>query len=505
MKRALQQLLDTIHLPCPPELSTLEITGITADSRKVQPGNLFVAYRGVEVDGHQFIPDAIKRGAVAVVCERKSELGIGNWVSVPNARQTFAQLCAAWHGFPSRTMTVIGVTGTDGKTTTSNLIFSILKAAGHKVGIISTVNAVIGEETRETGLHTTTPDADEVQSYLSKMREVGATHCVLEVTSHGLAQYRVDGTDFDIAVVTNITHEHLDLHGTREAYRGAKARLFEMANTHVLNVDDDYSFAFLARLPAQRRLFYSREVQPSGNFKNEWLFAPRADFIAGEIQAVQFNGWAQIERMALPLKTNLIGDFNVSNVLAACATAIALGIPREFIQHGVASLEGVAGRMERIDEGQSYLAVVDFAHTPNALDNCLHTLRKITPGKLIAVFGCAGERDKAKRALMGKIAADLADVIVFTAEDPRRESLDDIIDEMERGAKQSAQRVEIHRVHDRGEAIRFACSLAKTGDTVVACGKGHEQSMCFGTQEFAWDDRKAMRLGILGKRLELGN
>ncbi|MCL5996080.1 MAG: Mur ligase family protein, partial [Chloroflexi bacterium] len=206
----------------------IQITGVTDDNRKVQPGNVFVAYQGVAVDGHKFIPDAIRRGAVAVVCERPLDGKGVPCVIVPNGRQALAYLCAAWHDFPGHSMVMIGVTGTDGKTTTSNLLFSILKAARLNAGIISTVNAVIGERVLDTGLHTTTPDADEVQDYLAQMRDAGMTHCVLEVTSHGLAQYRVDGCDFDVAVVTNITHEHLDLHGSYEAYRAAKARLFEM-------------------------------------------------------------------------------------------------------------------------------------------------------------------------------------------------------------------------------------------------------------------------------------
>lgn len=513
--KRLSSLLEAIPAPCPADAEHIAITGITDDSRRVQPGNLFVAYAGVEADGHAFIPDALRRGAAAVVCERPWRAAReGNdlrspdsqpqpSILVPNARRAFALLCAAWHDFPARDMAVAGITGTDGKTTTTNLLFSILKAAGHKAGMISTVNAVIGDQMLDTGLHVTTPDADDVQRYLAQMRDAGTTHCVLEVTSHGLAHYRVDGTDFDVAVITNITHEHLDLHGSREAYRAAKARLFEMAPVHVLNADDEFSFSYLVRLPAERRIFYSRETQPNGAYADLWLYPPHVDHATGRIEAYAFKRGGP--PLALTLKTHLLGDFNVSNILAAAGAALAIGVPVEAIQAGVAALHGIPGRLERITEGQSYLAVVDFAHTPNALVNVLMTLRRITPGRLIVVFGCAGERDREKRYLMGKAAAELADVAVFTAEDPRRESLAAIMAEMERGAADARPaRAHILKIAERGEAIRQACALAQAGDTVVACGKGHEQSLCYGTTEYAWDDREAMRCAIRGEVLELG-
>lgn len=498
MSRPLSQLLADLPFPFAAPAEDPIITGITDDNRAVQPGSLFVAYKGVAVDAHRFIPDAIARGAAAVVVETDPAAAGVPVIHVADGRAAFAFLCAAWHGHPSLAMIVIGVTGTDGKTTTSNLLYSILRAAGHKTGMISTVNAVIGDQTLETGLHTTTPKADDIQRYLAQMRDAGTAVCVLEVTSHGLAQHRVDGVDFDLAVITNITHEHLDLHGTREAYRAAKARLFEMARVHVLNVDDEYSFSHLARLDSQRRLLYSREVQPSGAYADWWLFAPRAD-AAGNIDA---HGFRPGQRLPLPLKTQLIGAFNVSNVLAASTAALALDIPIDAIQRGVAAVGGVAGRMQRIDEGQPYLAVVDFAHTPNSLENCLTALQAITPGRLIVAFGCAGQRDVQKRPMMGAAADALADVVILTAEDPRNESFDAICDAIAGGMTDG--RAEVHRVMQRGEALLIACTLARPGDTVVACGKGHEQSMCFGASEYAWDDREAMRAAIQGRALPLG-
>ena len=525
MTRTLHDLLSAAGLPCPAGAEHIAITGITDDSRQVQPGNLFVAYKGVEADGHKYIPNAIQRGAAAIVAERDWRLEGDQRLEIRdsrlsdkspitnlqspfsilsvNGRQAFALLSAAWRDFPSRSMTMIGVTGTDGKTTTSNLIFQILKAAGVKAGMISTVNAVIGDAAMDTGLHVTTPDADELQGYLAQMRDAGMTHCVLEVTSHGLAQHRVDGTQFDVAVVTNITHDHIDLHGTRENYRAAKARLFEMAKAHVLNVDDVFSFGHLVKLPAQQRVLYSREIQPNGNYTSLWLYPPRVDHAAGLIDAYAFK--ANGERLHLPLKTQLIGDYNVSNALAAVGAALAIGIPVEAIQAGIAALEGIPGRMQRIVLGQPYLAVVDFAHTPNALENCLIALRRITQGKLICAFGCAGERDREKRAKMGKVAAELADIAIFTAEDPRREDIQDIFAEMQCGANDAnPQRAEIIKIADRGTAIQQACAIAQAGDTVVTCGKGHEQSLCYGKTEYAWDDREAMRFAIRGEVLALG-
>lgn len=507
--KTLDQLLAA--LPEPHFGPRLEIAGITDDSRQVKPGWLFVAYRGVEADGHKYIPDAVRRGAAAVVCERPwpdddARAQIPRFL-VPNGREAFAWLCAAFRGFPGRSLVMIGVTGTDGKTTTTNLVFNILKAAGIRAGMISTVNAVIGERVLDTGLHTTTPDADEVQEYLAAMRDAGLTHCVLEVTSHGLAHYRVDGCDFDVGAVTNITHEHLDLHGSREAYRAAKGRLFEMlgaprddgrrsalkpaARAAVLNADDPYSFDYLRAMPVARRLAYSLADERAEVFASD---------VAHEPGAMRID--VRTPDGAIRASSALIGDYNASNILAAVGVGVALGLPADAIERGVASLGGVPGRMERIDAGQAFTAIVDFAHTPNALDQCLRSLRRIARGRVICVFGCAGERDRAKRPMMAAAAAQLGDVAVFTAEDPRRESLDDIFAQMDAGVAAlpaAARRAAIHHIRDRAEAIRFACAMARAGDVVVACGKGHEQSMCFGTTEHPWDDRTAMREAIGGQ------
>jgi UDP-N-acetylmuramoyl-L-alanyl-D-glutamate--2,6-diaminopimelate ligase len=483
----------------------VQIEAITHDSRQVAPGSLFVAYRGVSADGHDFVPQAVDRGAVAVVAERKlGNLGVPLAV-VPDGREALAYVSSAWHGYPARQLTVVGVTGTDGKTTTCNLIHSILTAAGRRTGLVTTVNAVIGQRVMETGLHTTTPDAPDVQGYLAEMVAAGMEIAVLEATSHGLAQHRVTACDFDVAAVTNITHEHLDIHGSLKAYQQAKARLFHhlgaghrkpgVPKVAILNADDD-SYRYLQRIRADRQLAYSIE---------DPLIGPAGVVATASVVAVSIRRSASDTRFTVQspeedfeLRTVLVGDYNISNILAATGVALALGVPAEAIRQGVWRVKGIAGRMERVDEGQDFTALVDFAHTPNSLQRVLETARTLTNGRVIAVFGSAGLRDVGKRAWMGEIGGRLADVTVLTAEDPRTESLEDILDEMARGAEKggAVEGQSYYRVPDRAGAIQFAVSLARPGDLVIACGKGHEQSMCFGTVETPWSEHEALRAAI---------
>jgi UDP-N-acetylmuramoyl-L-alanyl-D-glutamate--2,6-diaminopimelate ligase len=375
------------------------------------------------------------------------------------------------------------------------------------------VNAVIGEHVLDTGLHTTTPRADEIQDYLAQMRDAGMTHCVLEVTSHGLAHHRVDAVDFDIGAVTNITHEHLDYHKTYENYRAVKGQLFTSlataavkpgapAKAAVVNADDSsapFLEALLRPLTTVRAIRYS--LAPPAEV---W-----ADALAQTPAGLQFV--AQAAGQAIPVRSTLVGAFNVSNCLAAVAvTAVALGLPPAAVQRGLAALPGVPGRMERLDLGQPFTAVVDFAHTPNALRRALETARGwLAPGaggRVLAVFGSAGLRDVDKRRLMAETAAQLADITILTAEDPRTESLEAILAMMADGARQfgGVEGQTFYRVPDRRAALRLAVTLARPGDVVLACGKGHEQSMCFGAVEYPWDDRTALaaalaeRLGAAG-------
>jgi len=473
--------------------SDVEITGLAYDSRQVTPGDLFVAIKGLDADGHDFIRDAIRRGAVAVVGERETSISVP-YVLVPDSRQALAHLAAAFHGHPARKLRVIGVTGTDGKTTTVELVRSILTAAGHKTGMISTVEALIGDEHYETGLHTTTPDAPDVQRYLSQMVEAGTEYAVLEATSHGLAQHRVSACDFDVAVVTNVTHEHLDYHGSYEQYRADKARLFRgLTASHrkpgvpkvaVLNADDD-SYEYL-QVPADQQIAYAIHREAD-------VMATSIQFTPGLTRFV-----VQTPDDVFDVQSCLVGEFNVYNILAAIAVGVSQVLDSGVVREGISAVRGVIGRMERIDEGQDFAAIVDFAHTPNALENALRALRPLTAERLIVVFGCAGLRDVAKRPLMGEIAGRLADVTVITAEDPRTESLEAIMAQVAAGVEKTGLREGegYYRIGDRAEAITFAVNLARSGDTVVVTGKGHEQSMCFGTVEYPWSDHEALRTAL---------
>jgi UDP-N-acetylmuramoyl-L-alanyl-D-glutamate--2,6-diaminopimelate ligase len=517
MAKTLFELLEAL-----PDDDVLAVTGdamisapVAESTDDVQSGGVFVARRGRSADGHAFIPTAIERGAAAVVGEQVlGDLGVP-YVQVRDAQAVLGRLAAAYYDFPSRQLVVIGVTGTDGKTTTSTLIHSIMKrATGGTTGYISTIAADIGGAELDTGLHVTTPGAPQVQAILAQMVDNGLSHCVLEMTSHGLAQGRLVGVDIDAAVVTNITHEHLDYHGSWDAYRDAKAAMFHMLGTSarkagvrthralegrvadqtipkiaVINADDKGARTLL-EIPADLRVTYGIENDADCLAENIRLGPDGASFTVG----------------AAEFRIPLVGAFNIYNALAAIAITRALGVNYQTIQDGLASVTAVSGRMQPIDEGQDFTAIVDFAHTPNALRVALEAARTmIEPGKrLIAVFGSAGLRDVQKRRMMAETSARLADMSVLTAEDPRTESLDAILEMMAEGCRSQGgvEGATFIRVPDRGEALYRACRMAGPGDVVIACGKGHEQSMAFGTVEYPWDDREALRAALRGQPLK---
>lgn len=517
----LQELLVSIrnHLLSRPDADVPISAPVVEDSRTVQPRGVFVARKGPNTDSHDLIGDAVRQGAAAVIGERSPDQVACSvpYAQVDDAQQAIGWLAAAYYGYPSRDLVVVGVTGTDGKTTTTNLIFSILKAAGLRVGMISTVNAIIGDKEEETGLHVTTPSAPEVQGYLRRMVDSGLTHCVLETTSHGLAQGRVNGVEYDVAVLTNVTHEHLDFHGSFENYRDAKALLFKKlsqssrkTNTPkvaVVNLDDPSALTFLAP-QADYRIRYGLKRTASPDLTADAMYSA-----SGTTLTIRFEGdpkgapqsAAKLADVPLQVHTGMVGPFNVQNILAATGAALGLDCTLDAIRQGIEAMPPVPGRMERIDEGQNFLAIVDFAHTPNALQKALEAARAMIPAdrKVIAIFGSAGLRDREKRRMMAEIGAELADISVLTAEDPRTESLEAILQTMADGAisKGGIEGKTFYRKQDRGEAIAFGCSLARPGDLVMACGKGHEQSMCFGTTEYRWDDRKAMRAALQGTPL----
>lgn len=470
---------------------------VVADSRQVEPGDLFVAVRGLTTDGRRFIPQALERGAVAVVVADPPPADPPvPWATVPDSQMALGLLAAARFDHPSRKLRVIGVTGTDGKTTTVTFIEAIVRAAGFRTASISTVGAQIGSRERDTGFHVTTPDAPDVQAFLAEMVARKTACAVLEATSHGLAQQRLAGVDFDVAVVTNVAHEHLDFHGTATAYLEAKTRLFRsLADAYrkpgipklaVLNADDS-SFARLRQEPADRHITYGLR-SPAGVRADQIIMTPAgSEFVA----VTPAGRW--------PVRLRLPGRYNVSNALAAIATGVGLNLPADAMQQGLQEVAGIVGRMERIDAGQDFIAVVDFAHTPQALTEALRAAREMATGSVIVVFGCAGLRDVQKRPLMGEIAARLADRAVITAEDPRTEDLDEIMAQIAEGLEREGTREgeTFWRIGDRAEAIRFAARLAEAGDLVIVTGKGHERSMCFGTTEYPWSDQAALRQALV--------
>jgi UDP-N-acetylmuramoyl-L-alanyl-D-glutamate--2,6-diaminopimelate ligase len=505
--KAWEQAVAGTALPHPPAYQgpDVELDRFVEHTDDVQPGAAFVARVRPTGDGHPYIPRAISQGAALVVGQQPPPPAMGvPYLQVADSAVAAAWLAAAAAGFPGRQLVVAGVTGTDGKTTTANLIFAILQAAGIRTGLLSTVRAVVGQEEEPLALHVTTPEAPVVQQYLRRMVEAGLTHVVLETTSHGLAQHRVDAIDYDVAVVTNITHEHLDYHGSYEQYHAAKERLFTMLadrwalpthNPHkerqqpaaVLN-RDDRSYGRLATLPLPRRLTYG-------------LHEP-ADITARE---VTFEAAATRFRLGLlgeeiPVSAHLVGDFNLYNMLAAAGAAQALGVPGAAIRRGLEQVRQISGRMERIDAGQPFLAIVDFAHTPNSLERAIEAARRMTDpkGRIIVVFGSAGLRDVEKRRMMAEVAEREADLSVLTAEDPRTESLAGILELMAAGCRSQGgiEGETFWRVPDRGQAIYQALSLAGPRDVVLICGKGHEQSMAFGATEYPWDDRQATRIAL---------
>ena len=469
---------------------------IVFDHRHVDRGDLFVALRGTVHDGAHYVQDAFQRGAAAAVVERPEVLAAGQTgLVVPSTRLALGLLSARMNGWPSRQMRLVGVTGTDGKTTTSTLIAAILRAAGRRVGVVTTVNAEIGGDRVDTGFHTTTPDAPDLQRYLRRMVDAGAEDAVLEVTSHALAQERVAGCDFDVAVVTNVTGDHLDYHGTYDAYLSSKLRLFESLARSARKPGtpkgmaynlDDQSADRIAPLQADRRLTYALER--------------RSDVRARAVRQYADSTVFEVETPAGGFETRiwLLGWYNVANALAAVCAGLLMDVPIEAIRQGLQSVVNIPGRLDRIDCGQDFDVFVDFAHTANSLQQVLTLQRERCRRTLAVVFGCAGLRERQKRPVMGEIAGRLADRIYLTAEDPRTENVDDVIEAIAEGCRRAGRRegVDFWKIPDRGEAIERAIREAGTGDTVLVTGKGHEQSMCFGETEVPWSDADAVRRAL---------
>ncbi len=474
-----------------------DIAALTYDSRHVEENSLFVAVPGTHTDGRRYLQDAAQRGASAAVGEplpsETQALPPLPYIEVPDVRLALANLSCAFYDYPAQHLCTIGVTGTDGKTTTSNLISTLLDTAGRRNGLMTTANFKMAGYEWENVTRQSTLEALEIQQLLRRFLDAGATHAVIEATSHGLALNRVYGCNFDVGVVTNITHEHLDFHKTLDAYRRAKARLFEVLDPRrdkglgirpvaVLNRDDT-SYEILKPYCRVPILDYGIDTPA----------AVRAVDIEMQAHSTRF-------RVVLPdgegkIETQLIGRFNISNCLAAITVAYSLGIDMADIERGLAGVMGVTGRMERINEGQPFAVIVDYAHTPDSLEKVIDTLRPLTPGKLIIVFGSAGERDLQKRPVMGRIAAQKTDFFVITDEDPREEDREGILREIADGARSAGKRQDkdFLCIADRSSAIAAAFAHAQAGDTVLLAGKGHEQSIIMGREKLPWDDRQVAR------------
>jgi UDP-N-acetylmuramoyl-L-alanyl-D-glutamate--2,6-diaminopimelate ligase len=459
-----------------------EIGSIAYDSRQVGPGALFFAVPGDHVDGHDFIADAVAAGAAAVVAERETPgLAVPQLV-VARTRDALADAADAWYHRPSERLEVIGVTGTDGKTTTCYLAVAALEAGGRKSGMIGTVAVRVGDRVLANEDRNTTPEAPELQGLLAEMLDAGNDSVVMEATSHGLAQSRVRNCRFRVAIVTNVTSEHLEFHGTLEAYRAAKAMLVEEAPTAILNADDP-AFGYFRDRARDRVVTYgtdaSADVRPTS-------IDARAD---GTTFTAITPSWSGEVRLQLP------GAFNVHNALAALALAEVEGIDPATAAMGIGGVEGVPGRMERIDVGQPFGVVVDYAHTADSLAKMLRTLRPLTHGRLIVVFGSAGERDRVKRPAMGKIAAELADLAIVTDEDPRLEDGHAINEAIAEGARAAGARdgTNLWVIDDRRAAIAHAIGLARAGDMILLAGKGHEGSIFYANEKRWWDEREVAR------------
>jgi UDP-N-acetylmuramoyl-L-alanyl-D-glutamate--2,6-diaminopimelate ligase len=476
--------------------SSLTVTGISYDSRTVEPGQVFVALKGTQADGSAFVQEALDRGAVAIVSEQPPfPASRVPWAVVLDARLALAQMAAAFFRHPSADMQVVGITGTNGKTTTAHLVASIFEAAGISCGIVGTVAYRIGDERREATR--TTPEAPDVQRLLRQMVDRGCGACAMEVSSHALVLHRVEEVRFAAGVFTNLTRDHLDFHKDMEAYFEAKRRLFDMlphGRPSLLNIDDPrgLSLADTVGRPMTFAIGRPADIMPG----------PLSFSLAGLTFAVRTPSGT------VHVRSRLVGRPNVYNILAAIGTGVALDLPLETIERGIESLDGVPGRFEIVSSDKDEVSVVvDYAHTDDALRNLLETAQSLATGRLITVFGCGGDRDRTKRPLMGAVAGRLSDFIIVTSDNPRTEDPQKIIEEIQRGLTSDIKRINGQRVLaivDRREAIGKAIELARAGDMVLIAGKGHEKYQITGNQVLPFDDVAVAREALARRRANSG-
>jgi UDP-N-acetylmuramoyl-L-alanyl-D-glutamate--2,6-diaminopimelate ligase len=462
-----------------------EVHGLAYDSREVGPGTIFFAIPGVHVDGHDYVPQAVERGAVAVVVERElAGLAVPQLV-VARARDALADAADAWFDHPSRKLHVIGITGTDGKTTTAFLAEAMLRAAGRRPGLVGTVEVGVGDERAANRNRNTTPEALELQGLLADMVAAGNDSVVMEATSHGLVQARTRNVDFDIGILTNVTSEHLEFHGSWENYRSAKAMLFQQVPTAILNADDP-SVAYFHAIAGGRVVTYGFDNEADVRASD---VEPRSNGTAFTVTTEDWSGRVDLQ---------LPGSFNVHNALAVVALAKVEGIDLDLAARALGEVSGVPGRMETVDLGQPFGVVVDYAHTADSLGKVLRILRPLASGRVIAVFGSAGERDPTKRPAMGRASAQLADVTIVTDEDPRLEDPRLINEAIAVGAREAGAREgeTLFVIDDRPTAIGHAIGLARAGDVILLAGKGHEKTIIYGTEGRWWDEKEVARRAL---------
>ena len=452
-----------------------EINEVRYDSRAVRPGDLFVAIRGYATDGHQYIGKALEQGAAAIVCE-EAPAGVPV-VVVENARRALAEIAANRFGHPADSMTMLGVTGTNGKTTTTYLVKHMLEDAGHKVGLIGTNQNLIGDEVVET--ERTTPESYELHALFARMRDAGCTHVIMEVSSHSLVLDRVHGIHFAVGAFTNLTQDHLDFHKTMEEYRRAKALLFTISDKGVINLDDPAAGAMLADAKCPCLTFSCEKDAADLTAKNLKLHADGVEFVAATK--------GDLARVKLPIP----GHFSAENALTALGIVLQLGMPLADAAKSLATATGVKGRVEVVPTDTDYTVLIDYAHSPDGVENVLRAVRGFARGRVVALFGCGGDRDRTKRPKMGKIAADLADFCIVTSDNPRTEDPKTIIDDILEGMKGTKTPMQV--IVDRPEAIHWALAHAKKDDIIVLMGKGHETYQEVNHVKHHMDEREIVR------------
>lgn len=473
------KLRDLIENNAVTAIGDTEISSVTDDTRKVTEGSLFVCVKGGSFDGHTAAAEMLEKGAAAVVCER--DLGLGDrQIITDNSRKLYGQICSAWFGHPERKMKLIGVTGTNGKTTITNVIKNILMKNGHKTGLVGTIQNEIGDEILHT--ENTTPMTYDFMGLLAKMADAGCEYVVMEVSSFGLCQYRIGTSYFDVAVFTNLTQDHLDYHKDMEDYYQAKKMLFDICDCAVINADDDYGRRLFGEVSCTRKSFSVKE---------------NADYYADgiKIKSTGSSFWFCNGDKSHLIRTRMPGQFNVSNITAAIAACLEVGLSIDSIIPAIEEYNGVKGRCEVIPTGLDFTVICDYAHTPDAVENILRSVREYTENDLICLFGCGGNRDAAKRPKMAKAAAKYADKLIITSDNPRNEQPEAIIQDILSGLEGEAVNYDV--VVDRKEAIFHALKIAEKGDIIVLAGKGHEDyQVLAGMERIHFDEREIVAEGL---------